>query len=246
MLSVDQNSLRTSSDFSRNLRGSHRARITILKPVEDVELDLQPAAPKRHRFGSSLSRASNGKTANEEKFTLEDVLNESDFDTLNQLFNKCNTADQKLQKKMDYYYGAYGKYQDCQPLLPLDFASDEGYVENVHMKWGALAKIILQNNSQTCDNLIKSVAGDIYARLKELSDKVQKPKFRKVLAYIDELLKTEMNENYDDLPDHEKPTEEERKLRSLIALLFMIKRGKLDKIVSRISKSNRRKRNKTQ
>lgn len=72
--------------------------------------------------------------------------------------------------------------------------------------------------------MIHSVAGDIYAKLKELSVKIQRPKFRKILQYVDDLLNDEMNSlSKDDCQISVKKSEDAKKLRSLITLLFMIK-----------------------
>lgn len=154
-----------------------------------------------------------------------------------------------LQKKMDYYYGAYGQCQDYQPLLPLsfdntalykqceDFYDTDMHRENASMKWGSLAKIILNNNPQNYKNLIRSVAGDIYAKLKELSYRIQRPKFRKILKYVDDLLRTEM-----DVLEHthQDESDDEKKLRTLIMLLFIIKKGKLEELITNSAEKHRR------
>lgn len=108
-----------------------------------------PLRVKRRRFKSNASRSSQKTAATSpDRVTLEEMLNENEFEMLNKLVYKCSAVDQRLQKKMDYYYGAYGYHQDCQAILPLSFETSENYEENANVKWGALTKIILQNNGE--------------------------------------------------------------------------------------------------
>lgn len=126
----------------------------------------------------------------------------------------------------------------------MSFEKNVCYKENANLKWGALAKIILNNNSQNCKDLIRSVAGDIYAKLRELANRIQKPKFRKILAYVDDILKEEMAETIEEKFSDKEQNEDEKKLRSLITLLFMIKKGKLEEVIAS-KKFNRRERMKS-
>ena len=82
------------------------------------------------------------------------------------------------------------------------------------MRWGALSKIILNDNDGALHDLLKSITGDIHARLKDLSLKIDNNvKFQKILKLIDDLLKKEM----DSWEEHFKiknETEDQKKLRS--------------------------------
>ena len=140
---------------------------------------------------------------------------------------------------MDYYYGSYGCFKNWQPLLPLNYDNWTEFNENSDAKWGALAKIILQNNPETCQDLLKSVTGDIYARLKDLSFSIQKPKFQKVLKLIDELLQKEM-ESWSEHFQITNETEEQKQLRSWITLLLLLKKGKLEEVVAAVQSQKHR------
>lgn len=168
---------------------------------------------------------------------------------IDELVARCNQAEDRLQQKVNYYFGAYGQYQDCQPILPMSYDTSDNYKENASMKWGSLAKIVL-GNPQMCKSLIKSVAGDIFAKLKELSGKIHKLKFQKVLEFVNDLLKNDLaNEEFQNSSELDSEndrmiktvTDDEKKLRSLITLLFMIKKGKLEEIIT-IKKPEKRRR----
>jgi len=81
------------------------------------------------------------------------------------------------------------------------------------MRWGALSKIILHDNDDTLQDLLKSITGDIHARLKDLSFKIQNLKFQKILKIIDELLKKEMD-SWEEHFQIKNETDDQKKLRS--------------------------------
>lgn len=167
-----------------------------------------------------------------DKVPLGSVLNDKDFDLIDELVTKCAKPNE-ISRKMDYFYGSTEKYHklgDCQPILPLNFETGESCTDNANQNWGNLAKVILEGKPDTWKDLIKSITGDIHSKLKELCLKVQESKFKKVLKLIDELLKKEMDSWQD---RYKKPheSEEQKKLRSCITLLMLLNKGKLEDII---------------
>jgi hypothetical protein len=80
---------------------------------------------------------------------------------IDELVAKCNQAENRLKQKINFFYKPYGQYQDCKPSFPMNYDTSDNYVENANLKWGSLARIVL-DNPQMCKNLIKSVSGDIF------------------------------------------------------------------------------------
>jgi hypothetical protein len=185
---------------------------------------------RRYRISVSGTSVSSDE-ATPEKLTLEQILNVGEYEMIDELVSKCNQAEDRLQQKVNYYYKPYGQYQNCQSIFPMNYDTSDNFVENANLKWGSLAKIVL-DNPQMCKNLIKSVSGDIFYKLKEISEKIQTSKFQKILAYVDDLLKHDMD-NRDESENEPNVTVDEKKLRSLITLLFMIKKGKLEETATK-------------